>query len=62
MKSITSLIVAVLTLATFASAGKRNFVPGGTILDIDGPHKANVVSGPRSVRSLLGRRAVVNDQ
>lgn len=62
MKSFTYLVVAVLALATFASAGKRNFVPGGTILDIG--HHARGISGPRSVRSLLGRHraAVVNNQ
>lgn len=60
MKSITYLIVAVLALATFASAAKKNFVPGGTILDIPGPNKRDF--SLRGVRNLFGRRGVLKTQ
>lgn len=71
MKSVTYLIVAALALAPFASAGKKNFVPGGTILDIQGaPHAPGggpnpgkqPASVPRRVRDLLSRRAAINNQ
>lgn len=62
MKSFTYLAVAVLAFATFASAGgKKNFTPGGTILDIQSAHGG--VSGPAPKRrSLFGRRAILNNQ
>ena len=62
MKSVTYFILAVLTVAGFASAGgRKNFVPGGTILDIEpvGRYPGRSVAGPRGVRDLLNRRAVV---
>ena len=64
MKSTTYLVVAVLAFAAFASAGgKKNFVPGGTILDIVGPNGPNKrATGPRRVRDLFNRRAVANNQ
>lgn len=49
MMSITSLVVAVLVLASFASAGKSNFTPGGTILDINDSHAHQ----PRAVRGAV---------
>lgn len=59
MKSITYLVVAFLALANFTSAGgKKNFTPGGTILDIQKPAGAN----PNRVRALFGRRALLNNQ
>lgn len=61
MKSFTYLAVAVLALATFASAGgKKHFTPGGTILDIQSPHGG--ISGKPTKRGLFGRRAVLNAQ
>lgn len=56
--------MAVLAVAGFAAAGGRtNFVPGGTILDIQEPvgrfPGRSAAAGPRRVRDLLNRRAVV---
>lgn len=55
MNPLTYLLF-LFFLATIVAGGKRRFVPGGTILDIDGPHHARSVGGPRGVRGLLGRR------
>lgn len=60
MKSVAYLIVAVLAVAGFASAGgKKHFVPGGTIQDPVRGSPGKLVAGPRAVRSLFIRRAVV---
>lgn len=60
MKSITYLIMAVLLLANFASAGKKHHVAGGTILDISRSKKRDF--SPRGVRDLFGRRTVPKTQ
>lgn len=62
MKSVAPLIVAVLALATSASAGgKKQFAdtPGDTNLDKSGAKKEALVSEPRSLASLLGHIAAV---
>lgn len=62
MKSITFLIMTVLAHATFVSAGgKKNFVPGGTILDIQSPHGGVIGPSPRRARALFGRRSALNN-
>lgn len=66
MKSVAYFVVAVLALAGFAAAGKKSFVPGGTILDIQstaGTFPEKSVVGPRGVRDLFNRRraAVVEE-
>lgn len=39
MKFLTYLVISVLSLTAAVEAGKRKFVKGGTILDIDKPPK-----------------------
>lgn len=62
MKLFTYL-VAILALATFASAGGRQtFVAGGTPFDIGQPSGYNNPGKHRRVRSLFGRRTALNSQ